>query len=962
MTLSRRTFMKVAAIGGATLASDSGVKSVGKLVPSVNLPEPLQPAAWQTVATTCRECPAGCGMHIRQVNGRITKAEGNPGHPVNRGGLCPRGQSALQGIYDPDRVSGVRVRDESTGAFRQESWQKAMEEIGGRLAKADGRVAVLSRLETGSLAEIMTAFAQSFGSDRVLLYEAFAYDPLRKAHGLLLGRPIIPFYHLNEAAYILSFGADFLESWVSNVQFAWQFADMHELKDGRIGRFDYVGPRLSMTAANADRFFPVVPGRERDVALALLKVMHTEGMIRNGRDVIGPVVANIDVRSSGLPGQDLRAMAERLSTPKAVALAGPVGATGPAADQLAQVVTLLNIAAGSIGTIIDFSAPHALSHTAGEDQVASFLNTLTPEDVLIIHKTNPVYTRPGSRALIRKAGLVVCLGTMLDETASLADWFLPVHDDLESWGEYEPWAGVRSLMQPTMRPLGASMDAGDALIRLAASRQKVMRTGPNGAAPGSTRDWLEQRWRSQGRTGWEESLRKGGSWPAGDAAARQGAELRQAALSLKQSAGIEFRSDEAALWLWPSIMLFDGRTANRGWMQEAPEPVSTFAWDSWIDLHPKKAQVLGIEEGDMIELSSLENLSIQASARVTEEIAAEAVAISFGQGHTALGSLAANRGANAFLLLPAGMKVEGYFGRVTIKKTGRAEANAAGMSTTQQHERELLQWVNLDQARTMKPGPLTLPLEEGYTPERDLYPPHKHKGHRWAMTIDLQRCIGCGACAIACYAENNIAVVGKRRFREGRHLPWLRIVPYRRHDKDPLRIGWLPMLCQHCDSAPCEPVCPVFASVNNEEGLNAQIYNRCIGTRYCSNNCPYKVRRFNWLNIKWEQQLTWQLNPEVTVRVRGVMEKCTFCIQRIRSAQHRAKRENRKVKDGEVQPACVQSCPAKVFTFGDLLDPASKVSKITREHPRRYHVLEELNTKPAVTYLFRILQEEKSKT
>jgi molybdopterin-containing oxidoreductase family iron-sulfur binding subunit len=259
----------------------------------------------------------------------------------------------------------------------------------------------------------------------------------------------------------------------------------------------------------------------------------------------------------------------------------------------------------------------------------------------------------------------------------------------------------------------------------------------------------------------------------------------------------------------------------------------------------------------------------------------------------------------------------------------------------------------------MKPGHLILPLAESYTKEHDLYKGHKHKNHRWAMTIDLHRCIGCGACAVACYAENNIPVVGKRRVREGRHLPWLRIVPYRRLEQEPLRIAWLPMLCQHCDSAPCEPVCPVFASVNNEEGLNAQIYNRCIGTRYCSNNCPYKVRRFNWLNIAWKEPLNWQLNPEVTVRVRGVMEKCTFCIQRIRNGQHRAKRENRKVKDGEIQPACVQSCPAKVFSFGDLLDPGSQVSKITREHPRRYHVLEELNTKPAVTYLFRILQEDK---
>jgi molybdopterin-containing oxidoreductase family iron-sulfur binding subunit len=259
----------------------------------------------------------------------------------------------------------------------------------------------------------------------------------------------------------------------------------------------------------------------------------------------------------------------------------------------------------------------------------------------------------------------------------------------------------------------------------------------------------------------------------------------------------------------------------------------------------------------------------------------------------------------------------------------------------------------------MKPGPLILPLAESYTKERDLYKPHEHKKHRWAMTIDLQRCIGCGACAVACYAENNIPVVGKKQVMKGRHIPWLRVVPYR-DDHDPQRIGWLPMLCQHCDQAPCEPVCPVFAAVHNEEGLNAQVYNRCIGTRYCSNNCPYKVRRFNWVNIDWEKSLARQLNPEVTVRVRGVMEKCTFCVQRIRNAEYRARLENRKVRDGEIVPACAQTCPANVFTFGDLLDPESQVSRITRTDPRRYHVLEELNTKPAITYLYRILQEKKS--
>jgi Fe-S-cluster-containing dehydrogenase component len=274
----------------------------------------------------------------------------------------------------------------------------------------------------------------------------------------------------------------------------------------------------------------------------------------------------------------------------------------------------------------------------------------------------------------------------------------------------------------------------------------------------------------------------------------------------------------------------------------------------------------------------------------------------------------------------------------------------------EQLHRELIQSVPFSVLRGMRPGEgdlLELPLPEGYRPDRDLYPKHEHKKHRWAMVIDLQRCIGCGACAVACYAENNIPVIGRELVADGREMAWLRVPPYRVPGSS-WRYAWLPLHCQHCDAAPCEPVCPVFAAVHNEEGLNAQIYNRCIGTRYCSNNCPYKVRRFNWVNVQWKKPLELQLNPEVTVRQRGVMEKCTFCVQRIRQAEYRAAREGRRMKDGEVVPACAQTCPARVFTFGDLLDPDAQVTRLTRSDPRRYHLLHELNTKPAVVFLRRV--------
>ena len=425
-------------------------------------------------------------------------------------------------------------------------------------------------------------------------------------------------------------------------------------------------------------------------------------------------------------------------------------------------------------------------------------------------------------------------------------------------------------------------------------------------------------------------------------------------------------ADEVRLFVWPSIALFDGRLANRGWLQEMPEPVSYICWGSWLDVHPDLAGRLGLSVNNVVTIRSAHGQVQNVTVRLNELQSPSCVCLEIGQGHTAMGGNAKDAGVNAWSLLGPDVSRE-MFVVVKLDKTGRSDGPAYLSGTQDQYRRDILQWEELDSLHGKKWGEgdkLILPLPEGYNPQTDIWAAHPYEKYRWAMAIDLQRCIGCGACAVACYAENNLQVVGEKYARRRLEMAWLKVVPYL-NDDNPRRMGFLPMLCQQCDTGPCEPVCPVYASVHNEEGLNAQIYNRCVGTRYCSNNCPYKVRRFNWLNSplrerpqekpEWVKPLDWQLNPEVTVRQRGVMEKCTFCIQRIRQVQHQARRENRPVRDGEVQPACVQTCPAGVFTFGNLLDPNSKVSLLTRNEPRRYHVLEEQNTKPAITYLRRIV-------
>jgi len=968
--VSRRRFLQSA--GGAFFAFGMSAKSWNKLIPYVVPPEETVPGVWSYYASTCRECPAGCGMHLWHRDGRVTKAEGNPGHPVNRGGLCARGQSALQGLYDPDRLKEIIHRPKSS-PVENPMWAMTLEPIGNHLKTATGKVALMSSLQTGAVAEIMRAFVKAFGSDRILFYEPFNHEPLREAHKDLFGAAVIPDYRIEDCSVVVSFAADFLETWISPVGYASQFAALRTVKDGAMGRLLYAGPRLSMTAANADEYLQTPVGGEYWVAMSMLAAIVRKGWAKVPTEPILPLLAAFDAAQvpSALSGSVSAAQIEAwadafVHAPASVALAGPTGGTGRMAYQTAVAAALLNWVAGCVGQTVDFSRPHALGNTATRAQAQAFLEKITPEDTLIICEANPVYSIPGAAEHIKRAGTVIYLGTMPDETSQLATWVLPVHAPAETWGEYSPVAGAHALLQPTMAPMYDTQPVGDVLLGFTKVAEKPLLQEGHDTPATDTEEWLRRTWLALGKRlmpeqdpgeFWRNSLKSGGVWehlPPVNITLRPEA----ASLKLEPLASAPTDAGTARLWAWPSVMLFDGRVANRGWLQEAPDPTTFSVWGSWIDIHPDRAMQLGIKDGQVLELKT-EHGAVEAPVRITTDVSPDAVTLAFGQGHTALGRNAARRGVNAFTLV-GGDAGDGPFPMAALRVLEHTAPPAYADATQEQHERELLQWAPLGGVARMKPGEgknVRLPLPEGFDPNTDAYPPRIYKEHRWAMVVDLARCIGCGACAVACYAENNISVRGEKQLRQGREGAWLQVPPYR-DPEDPKRIGFLPLMCQHCDAAPCEPVCPVYAAVHNEEGLNAQVYNRCIGTRYCSNNCPYKARRFNWLNYGFDDPLNLQLNPEVTVRARGVMEKCTFCIQRIRQAEHRARIENRPVRDGEVQPACVQSCPTRVFTFGDLLDPNSAVSKLTRLDPRRYHVLEELNTKPGVTYLRRIKRTE----
>jgi molybdopterin-containing oxidoreductase family iron-sulfur binding subunit len=723
-------------------------------------------------------------MHVRHRDGRIIKPEGSPDHPVSRGGLCPRGQSAPQGIYDPDRVVTPRVR--SQGQWQSVEWNAALQRLGQELHSPGAHVAIISDLQTGSLLETMHAFAAAFDSPRLLMYEAFNFEAVRRAHKLLLGISAIPRYTFSRAELILSFGADFLETWISPVEYATHFAQCRSVGDSPLSRFYSFGPRLSMTAANADEHFTTAPGQERWCALALLQAMIEEDLvIREDASRVRSIAASLGApkafERSGLPRQVIARIAREFATARSsIAFAAPTAARdNKAAIDAALAAALLNYASGRVGREVDFSRTHALGATGTEAETKAFLDGISPNDILIIHQTNIGFTRPDAIESLRRARLVVYLSTLPDETAQIADWVLPIDSPLEAWGDYEPYTGIRSSLQPGMGRMYDTRSAGDVFMKLAvAGGKKPLFTQQDGE-PVSFASLVRRRWndflnKSNGpRDIDHQSLLQRGFFIEPVSAAPVKLSGREIAPFHESSP--ESQTGKLSLCAWPSINLYDGRLSNRGWMQEVPERVSYIAWSAWADLHPDTARDAGIKEKNLIRIST-EQGSIDLPARITDEIAPNAIAVTIGQGHTSRElTVAYGIGDNPFRLLQA--KTSDLFGLVAVRRIGAGDIVYTSATRSQEHRGILRHVKESDLSGTSEPEEIDLPLPQGYTRNRDLYPPHPHAKHRWAMIVDLQRCIGCGACEVACYAENNIPVMGPRQLAGGREMAWLRVVP-----------------------------------------------------------------------------------------------------------------------------------------------------------------------------------------
>ena len=966
-SISRRAFIKLAATATAASAVPGCEPAARKLIPYVVPDENVVPGVPSFFATTCAECPAGCGVVARIREGRVVKLEGNPADPIGQGALCARGQAALQGLYNPDRLARPQVRG-GDGALREVSWYQAEKILADRLGAAakagKDRVAFFGAPQGPTFKKIATAFVGAHNSSRAIFYEAINNEPARAAAKMLFGRRDLPAYRIDQAEVLISFGADFLETWQSPVELARQYSQFRTPQNRRgaltIGRATYVGPRLSMTASKCDDWIATAPGAQADVAWSVLNVLVKTGKVSqsSGFDLValGKAVENFDPAATsartGVPVETITRLGETFGKADgALAIAG----TDDSSAHLAAMI--LNAVTGNFGKTIMFLEDSPAEDTSTPDEVDAVVDAMRAGeiDAVFIGGGNPVFTMPPSARIaeaLQKVPFVVWAGGVPDETAAMASLILPAHHPLESWRDTLPRANIRGLGQPVMQPVFSSKPLGDILLAAAAKSSSAKPPWAS-TAEAVKAEWLALAPKADNTSPedfWVNVRREGGLFE----------EQHVSALKLDTSpfkAAVPTAAQmELSVYAYPHIFLYDGRGADKPWLQELPEPVTQIVWDSWAEIHPETARKLGVAKDDVIEIKT-EHGAIEAPVLVESTVRPGVIAVPIGQGHRAYGRYAKEVGANAWSILAAGAT----YSAATARATGTTRTLVTPLGKSDMMGRSIVEAMSIEQLAS---GVIPKSEAEEVTGPFEMYEPWKYAGHKWGMTIDVNACTGCSACVTACYAENNVPTVGKDGVDRGRIMSWIRIERYFPDEKEAAAAPQLylaPMLCQQCDHAPCEPVCPVFASYHTEEGLNGQIYNRCVGTRYCENNCPYKVRRFNWFVPEWPAPLNLQLNPDVTVRGAGVMEKCTFCVQRIQFAELNAKTEDRQLRDGEIVTACQQACPTRAITFGDSNDPASAMMRRRDDNKlRNYRALEELNTKPAITYL-RDLYREKGK-
>ena len=937
---SRRDFLKMMgfSVSAAALVSSCQMP-VRKAIPLLHRPEELTPGVPNYFASTFYDGEEYCSILVKTRENRPIKIEGNDLSPVSQRGTTAKVQASVLNLYDDARLKKPLKKGSET------SWETVDKEIKSKLEdlnkKGKDVILMTSTVISPTTVKLIQEFTEHYPNVKWVQYDTLPMSGMRKANQSNFGQPVIPSYHFENADVIVGFNADFLGTWLMPVTFSKQYSKGRKIKDGqkKMSRHYQYETNLSLTGSNADYRYSIRPSEE---AAVLLKLYNTLAGKLGGNTFNGPSVP-VDVKK--VADDLLKAQGKSLVV------------SGTNDYQVQLIVNAINHLLGNYGKTIDLNTPVNLKQAIESDnkEVMEAVKEGKAGGILF-YDVNPLYDCANASKMaqaLKKLPLKVSFATTLDETAVVCDYVCPDHNYLESWNDAEPVEGFFSFTQPTIRPIFDTRQFQDSLLKWMGSETKYA-------------DYLENHWKTYFFSKQDQCVDADKFWfkckhdgvYQFEKTAKEQPEFQTVQLKAPKplTKGIE-------LALYQKISLGTGRYANNPWLQELPDPVTTATWDNYVTVSPSFAEKHGLKQEDVIKI----NKELELPVLIQPGQANMTFGIAIGYGRTHAGKVGDGIGKNVYPLMFTEKGMKNLLGTVvTFEKTG----DTYPLALTQTHHvmegRPIVRETVLGEFVKNPNAGNEAHKEFVENLDISLYPEPEFEAFRWGLSIDLNSCTGCSNCIISCQAENNVAVVGKEQVRKGRIMHWMRLDRYYSEIDDNPEVVHMPVMCQQCDNAPCENVCPVAATTHSDEGLNQMAYNRCIGTRYCMNNCPYKVRRFNWYeyvnNNSFDYNLNSELgklvlNPDVTVRQRGVVEKCTYCVQRIQEKKLQAKAENRALRDGEIMVACQQSCPTDAIQFGNLLDKESMVSK-SNDTERMYHLLESLHTLPTTSYLTKVRNKE----
>ncbi len=967
--ISRRRFLALLSASSAfAFAACSNFKDKGEIVPYNKKPEELILGNANFYASSLNCCQNNCSVLVKTREGRPLKIDGNPDHPINQGKVCVRGQASILNLYDPDRLKSP-LQKVSNRQFAQVSWRETNKTITDLLQKAVAQnkeiALVAHKINSPTTLTVLKEFQQKYSTTKFYFYSNFSNKTKFDAWKEVYGINYLPSIKLEKAKVILALESDFLNTDGAVIENVRQFAltrNVNDLKN--FSRLYVIEGNLTLTGSNSDYRLKLRPDYQKEFLLSLLN------------EILSRVNSKISIPTellTQIKKYDLNAFISKHKLSKDIITT----LVNDLINNQGKSIILCGERLGKDEEILTLTLNEVLGNSQLYDFNSSYLNLVEESSVqdfenliekinqgqvgaVINFDCNPIYDFSYLKLsdAFSKVNLIVSFSEQKTETTALSNFILPIHNDLESWNDYQVRNDILNLQQPVISPMYDTRQ-----------KESVLLTWTTGEAYYDSiyQRKLKSRWQNEVYpqfstlndfdTFWYASLHDGFIKLPSQAIARPAFALKSFNVSG------ESNSSAILLSIYPHPYLFDGKFGNNGWLYELPHPISKIVWDNYAAISPDTAKELKLKNGDLIKVSN-GKFNVEIPVFVQAGVANNLICVETGFGREECGEIGKGIGFNVQFMLDKNASSI-YNSYVSVKKTGERY----NLVTAQEHhslddtfvkdfhrKRKIIQEGTIQQfekdpdfIKRERPELLSIVHEV------------KYEGVKWAMAIDMNKCIGCNACVISCVAENNIPMVGKEQVEKGREMHWMRIDTYYSGTPDEVVVSNQPMLCQHCDNAPCENVCPVSATNHSPDGLNQMAYNRCVGTRYCSNNCPYKVRRFNFLDFRtefnneyqYQEPLNYLNNPEVTVRSRGVMEKCTFCVQRIMEARQKAIEQGKEFDGSGVMTACQQACPSNAIVFGNMLDKNSEVSKL-RNHKLAYYVLEETNVKPNVTYIAKL--------